>query len=411
MSTIAVGPYKRVTFVKQGAQGAAAAGGAAIGKNARRVTCTLDKKKAQYRSAEQNTSMQRKDSRHGVVSVDGTLSGELSAGAYQSFFESVCRQLVVAAPTSGPLATVAAVSSGAGTYAGTFTRSAGSFIADGFRVGHVMRWSGWATTGVPNNAHNLLITALTPTVMTVLSLHKIDIGAKVAGDNVTATLAGKVTYVPQTGHTRDYYTFEHFHADLVKSEVFRDVVIGGFSVKMGNTGMIGIDFPLMGLDMIPGNAAYFTSPAAAANGGLMASANGAVIVNGIKAGVITSAEFTATGNYSVPGGVVGDNIDPDVFPGIVEASGSVTVLFDSVTMRDYFLNETECTLAFAFTTGNLPSSDVVAFVIPSAKFGGADKDDGEKGISLTMPFIASERTDGAANLYPTTFSVQDSLFV
>lgn len=411
MSTIATGIYKKLNFKKQGAQGTVATGGAATGTNLRRVTSTLDLSKAFYKSAEIRSSAQRSDGRHGVRSVGGTITGELSVGTYQSFFESVLRQAAQAVVTTGALTTITAALTA--TPIGTFTRSAGSFLTDGFNIGDIVTSSGWATTGVPNNAHAFMITALSATVMTVLPLDAVAVGAKAAGDSVTIVQAGKKTWIPITGQTRDYYTIEHNFSDITQSEQFYDCVVTGFNVKMGATGICTVAFPVMGLNMQTSGAAYFSSPTGPSTGTAVASANGVLILNGTKQGIVTSLDLTVNGNYTVPGGVVGANVDPDVFPGAVDVNGTITVLFDSATNRDLFVNETVANLAVALTTDNTANPGFVAFVMSNCKFSSATKDDGEKGLSLTMSFTSLENTAGgaAATYKQTTISMQDSAFV
>jgi len=410
MTQIATGVFKKLSFKKQTAQGTIAPGGATTEQTMRRVTSTIDLKKAQYRSNEINASQQRRDSRHGVKSVAGTISGELSNGTYQAFFESVLRQLVQTQATTGAITTVTAALTA--TPAGTFTRSGGSYLTDGFKIGDLVSWTGWATTGVPNNSHNMVITALTATVMTCYPLDAVPIGAKASGDSVTCIVPGKKTWMPQSGHTRDYYTIEHNFSDIVQSEQFMDCVISAANVKLPPTGMATIDFPVMGLNMQTGTTAYFTSPTATSTGSIMAAVNGGLFVNGTKFATITGIEININGNYTAPGGVVGTNIDPDIFPGVMDVSGTVTALFDSVTLRDAFINETQSTIIAALTADNTPGSNAIVFVMSNVKFGGADKDDGEKGLTLSMPFIASENVNGgvaAANLQ-TTISIQDTTF-
>lgn len=411
MGQIATGVFKRVVARKQSALKtiATAAGG---GQSLRRVTSTLDLKRAQYRSNEINTSQQRKDNRLGVKSVEGAISGEMSAGTYQLFFESILRQLVQNAVTTGALTNVTAATSGAGTFLGTFTRAAGSFLTDGFKVGDLVRCSGWATTAVANNAKNFIITDLTATVMTVMAVNETDIVAKAAGDSVTISTPGKATWVPQSGHTRDYYTIEHLFADAnpVISERFVDCVISQANIKLPATGMATVDFSVMGLDMQTGNSAYFTSPVAASGSGLQAAVNGALLVDGVRVATLTSLDININGNYSAPGGVIGSNVDPDIFPGTIDVSGTVTALLDSVALRDKFVNEVEGQIVAVLTTSNGAAADATVIVMNAVKFGGADKDDGEKGISITLPFMASEYNGASNKFRATTISIQDTLF-
>lgn len=409
---IATGVFKKLSFKKQTALNVKApAGAAGTARYMRRVTSTLDLSKASYQSAEILDSQQRRDFRHGVRSVGGSISGELSVGGYQLFMESVLRRLSTAGATSGAQTNItSAVTVGS---QGTFTRGAGSFLTDGFNIGDVVNWSGWTAPAVANNAHNFMIIALTATVMTVTSFDGLPVIAKTAGDSVTCAVVGRKTFAPTTGHTRDYYTIEHFFADIAQSEQFVDCVIGGANISLPPTGMATIEFPVMGLDMQPGVAEYFTTPAAAASGGILAAVNGVLAISGTVVGIVTGLTININGNYTKPGGVVGANVDPDIYPGVLEVSGQVTVLFDSATYRNLFINETEASLSVALTANNNPNSPFTAFNMSRVKFGGATKDDGTAGLTLTMPFTALENINGGAGTAntQTTISIQDSAFV
>lgn len=404
MTLLASGSFKQLLYKKQSALGTKATVGSA--QLLRRVTSTIDKAKANYTSKEIRPSMQRSDMRLGVVSVAGTISGELSVGTYGDFISSMLRQAWQTASTTGALTTLtSAVTSGA---AGTYTRSAGSFITDGFTVGVVVRCTGWTAPALANNAHNFLITALSATVMTGIHLDGVPMVAKTAGDSVTILEAGKSTWIPQTGHTRDYYTIEHNFSDIVQSEQFKDCVISQLVVTLPPTGMATAAFSIMGIDMDSSTSAYFTSPTGATSTGLLAAVNGALFVQGLQVGLITGLTFTVKGNHTSVGGVVGSNVEPDITPGSIDVTGQVTVVFTDNVMRDYFLNETEVSIVSAFTANNTPAADFQAYTFPRCKMGGATKDDGEKSLILTMPFTALENVNGGAG-YNSTIIVQDSV--
>jgi len=93
----------------------------------------------------------------------------------------------------------------------------------------------------------------------------------------------------------------------------------------------------------------------------------------------------------------------------------MSVYFEDDTFRDYFENETEVSVACAFTTNNDGDADFLAFTMPRVKMGGSTKDDGEKGIIQTMPFTAlidvnagADTGATATDSLETTLSIQDS---
>ena len=405
---IAAGISKKLVALKQSALGTkATAGGAAI--TFPRVSSTIDMDKASYASKELRASRQISDMRHGLRSVAGTINGELSVGTYSAFMSSVLRAAWAAVVTSGALTNVtAAVTTGS---AGTFTRAAGSFLTDGFKAGMVVRWAGWATTGVPNNAHNFLITACTATVMTVVALDAVAVGAKASGDSVTATSAGKSLSVPVTGHTADYWTIEHNFPDITQSEQFTDCVLASMDVKLPATGMATVSFPVVGLNMDTSTAPFFTTPTDAVGGSKLAAVNGAVYVAGVAVAYITGLDIKINGQATSAGAVVGSNVAPDISVGSVDITGSMTVLFKDAVMRDYFVNETEVAIIAAFTTANTATADFMSFIMPRVKVAGAKKTDGEKSLVMTMPFTALENTAGGTGTssIATTLTIQDNL--
>jgi len=403
---------KLILAVQASGKGTPAVGSLATAIYLRRVSSNLDLKKETYQSNEIRADRQVGDMRHGVRSVDGTIAGELSPGTYEQFFAAILRQAWVAGEVAGPESDItAAVTTGAGA---TFTSAAtATFLTDGIKVGDVGRWTGFAVTttdATPNNAHNFLITALTEKLMTGIFLDGIPAIAKAESAAVTFTVVGKKTWTPITAHTETYFSIEHSYTDIVQSELFTDCKVNTLAVKLPASGMATIDVGIMGLNMTPGTTQYFTSVLPAAIGGVLAAVNGALYVGPTKIALLTGMDFDIAGNLSAEA-VVGSNVKPDIFDGKVAVKGNMTVFFEDATFRNYFANETEVSINAVFTTSNLPTADFLAFSFPRVKVGGASKDDGEKGIIQSMPFVALFNTAGhatTANTMNTTMSVQDS---
>lgn len=400
--TIASGIFKQLVAKKQSALGTkAVASGAQV---YRRVTSTIDLAKETYESNEIRPSMQKSDFRHGVRSASGTINGELSVGTYQEFMSSVLRAAWAAtsAYAAGIDVTAAATSP-------HFVDASGGFLTANLKVGMVGRWTGFVGA-TANNDRNFLITALTATDMSGVFLDGTAVVADAAGDTVTFTPLGKSVYIPTSAHTRDYWTLEHNFADITQSEQFTDCMLASMNVSLPASGMATVEFPVLGLNMDTSTAAYFTSPTAASSGDILAAVNGAVYVQGVAVALITSMDISINGNAASVGGVVGSNVAPDITPGAIDVSGSMTVLLQDATMRDYFDDETEVSVVCAFTTNNTATADVMTFTMPVVKVGGAGKDDGEKGIVMTMPFTAVENTAGGTGTAhnATTITILDS---
>lgn len=403
--TIATGVAKRLAYKKESTFGTPP--GAASAQILRRLTSDLNLTKQTYRSNEIRSDMQRADFRHGARSVEGTVSGEFSVGTWNDFIASALRNTWQTAATTGAQTNItAAVTTGT---AGTFTRASGSFFTDGFKIGEVIRWTGWTAPATANNAKNMLITNLTATVMTVTTLDGSVIVAKAAGDSVTGALAGKKTFIPTTGQTNDSYSIEHWFSDIGQSELFSGCRISQIDMNLPATGMAEFNTTFMGKDITTATSAYYTSPTAANTGSSLAAVNGALYVGGTKVSNVTGMNMTLNANMT-SGEVIGSNSMPDIFQGSIDVSGQITAYFEDASLRDMFINETEASISVVMTAGNSAADGFVGIMLPRVKVGGSSKDDGEKGLIQTLPFTALLRTTGGAGTaYDlTTISIQDS---
>ena len=400
---IASGLNKQLIIKKETTFGVAA--GTGSGLYLRRVTSDIGLKKDTYESAEIVTHAQVQDFRHGIRRILGTINGELSPGSYNLLMQSALRKDFAAGATTGALTDVTA----AAGPPGTFTRASGSYLTDGLKVGDVGRWTGWTTGGANNNARNYRITALTATVMTTSGLLDEVVAVKASGDSVTFAVTGKKSLIPPTSHTNDSYTVEHNFPDIVQSEQFLGCKIGGMQIKLPATGLATIAFPVTGQDIVTSTAAYFITPTAAGTAGIAAAVNGSLRFGGADIATVTGVDINLDlGLNSTP--VVGSNKVPSIDPARSRVTGTITCMFEDASLRDYFVNETEVALLAVLELSTGIASDFIAFNLPRIKLGGADKDDGEKQLIQTLPFVALYNSAGGAGIATdqTTMSVQDS---
>lgn len=395
---IATGVAKQLRYKKESSW--ATAPGATGAQLLRRVTSNLSLKKNTYESAEIRSDYQDADFRHGTRKADGSIAGEFSLATFRDFIAAAVRKDWVAGATSGGIAVVAASSSG-----NTFTRSAGSWFTDGFKIGDVVRWTGWVTA-TTNNNKNYRITSLTATVMTVAE----SVVTRAEGDTVTCTAPGKKTYVPTSGHTDDSFYVEHWFSDISQSEQFSGCKISKVDIDLPATGMAKITFTLMGKDMTTGTSAYYTSPTSETVTSILVAVNGSLRVNGADITTLTALKFTIDGGHTM-GEVIGSNTTPDIFEGRVKITGEFSAYFENGDLRDVFSNENEIAINFKLNADNTANSEFLCINIPRIKLNGADKDDGEKGTIQTIPFKALLfQSGGAGTAYDsTTISLQDSL--
>ena len=373
------------------------------GQTLRRVSSTFNLTKETYQSEEIRTDYQLVDFRHGVRAVEGSISGELSAGTYADFLASaLARNWTAATPSALGSTTIATVG---GTY--TITRTTGSWLTDTVRVGNVIRLTGFATA---NNNVNLLVIALTATVATVVALNGIKLTNETVASGGAFVATGKTTYAPTTGHTDDSYTFEEWYADIGQSEVTVGNKVNTVGIALPATGLTTVDLSFMGQDLKQrGVSQFFTTPTAQNSNGIFAAVNGALIVNGAPVALVTGANFNINRNMTSEA-VVGSNIKPEIYEGRIIVDGDFTTLYQDGTFAGYFDNETEISLVVALTTNSLPNSEFMSFTIPRLKLSTDTKDDGEKGIVSSNSFQAL-KGNGANGFEATTLMIQDSTLV
>ena len=373
------------------------------GQTLRRVSSTFNLTKETYQSEEIRTDYQLVDFRHGVRAVEGSISGELSAGTYADFLASaLARNWTAATPSALGSTTIASVG---GTY--TITRTTGSWLTDTVRVGNVIRLTGFATA---NNNVNLLVISLTATVATVVALNGIKLTNETVASGGTYKVQGKTTYAPTTGHTDDSYTFEEWYADIGQSEVTVGNKVNTVGIALPATGLTTVDLSFMGQDLKQrGVSQFFTSPTAQNSNGIFAAVNGALIVNGAPVALVTGANFNINRNMTSEA-VVGSNIKPEIYEGRIIVDGDFTTLYQDGTFAGYFDNETEISLVVALTANSLPNSEFMSFTIPRLKLSTDTKDDGEKGIVSSNSFQALKGF-GANGFEATTLMIQDSTLV
>lgn len=398
----ASGIFKQVAIKRETTYGTVPS--AASAQLLRRVQSTIDLTKETYQSTEKRPDLQISDFRHGVRRVQGSLQGELSPKTYSDIFAAMLKRDFTAGVSASSLSIT--VAGTAPTF--TLTRGAGSYLTDGFKVGDVVRLTA-GTFNAANLNKNLLIVGLTATVATVMTLNGTSLVAE--GPIASATLAvqGKKTWIPTSGHTDVSFSIEHFFSDLPLSEVYSGIKFDKAQIDLPPTGLAKVAFDVMGQNVTTSGTRYFTSPTAVTTQSVLAAVNGILLVNGVAQTVVTGLQISIDPAMSGDP-VVGSNTVPNLFPGPVTVSGQFTAYFSDATLRDLFLNETETSLVVAMTADNTATADVLTFVLPRIKVGGAAKSDDQGGIVQTLPFQALINNAGGTGTSSeqTTIVIQDT---
>jgi hypothetical protein len=261
---------------------------AAGGVSLDRTSSTVDLTKDKYTSAAIRSDYQIAVSRHGMQKAGGDISGELNPGLYTRLIQAHVRRDFVAGATTGAVATISTTNT-------TFHRSAGSFFTNGFKVGSVVAATGFTTGGSAVNSKRVILTGVTASDLTCLNMDgtATTFGTIAAGDTVTISEIGNVTYMPASSHTDKSFSIEHWYSDITQSEPFVGCKINTMDVTVPTTGLIGVKFGVLGQKLVRARPTtqQLTSPSTPTVGRGLVSASGLILVQGAAVGYLNSINF------------------------------------------------------------------------------------------------------------------------
>jgi len=373
----------------------------------RRTSADFNVTKSTLESSEINPSYQLTGIRTGVGQAEGSLSGELSPGTYADFFASVmAKDFASVTPSTGLTLAIAA----SGSYF-TLTRSAGSWLTDGVRVGNVVRLTAGTGADPANLNNNLLVLTMTATVLTVQVLSRVSLVVQASVTAATVSVIGKTSMVPLSGHTDDSYSFEQWYSDIAQSELFGGMKVTSAAVSVSPDGLSTVDFSFSGKDMTrSGTTEFFTTPTAATTTGLLAGATGALIVNGTAGACITDASINIDRNTEATQ-CIGSTAVSSIAVGAIRATGSFSAYFSDTSLRDIYRNEQNVSVVLALTESNDKAANVISFVLPKVRFMSATNADAEGHIVQSIDYQAILNDVTTGGLPATTIMIQDTTLV
>lgn len=347
------------------------------------------------------TDQQRQNASHGTRSVTKTIDQEFQIGGHTMLLEGALRDTFDTGATTGALTTI-----GINGSTRTISRASGSFVTDGFKVGDIVRATGFAASG--NNNKNFRLATVSALSMTYVADAWIGtVTTESAGATVTIAVPGKKLSVPSTGHTNDYFTIEEWNDDISQSERDTDCKISSMAISIPANGNATINFGFLGRNAAYETSQYFSSPTAAPTGEILAGTTGLLSYDGVDSVVLTSLNLTLDSGAEIKS-VVGSNISPDVFTGTVAVSGSMSALFEDSAILGDFNSEAEAPLFVYLFESSAADSDFVIIKLPNIKINSADKSADGTAISLASNFSAGILADGSTTKEQTTIVIVDS---
>lgn len=344
--------------------------------------------KDSLQSAEIRDDGQISDFRLGANQVSGDIGFELSYGSFDAFLQAVLLSGDWDSPGTTGLTTLNATATG-------YTRDAGSFLDDGFKIGQSVITSGFAGAGLNGTSTITSVSELEIVTEPLDGTHGVEVGA--GAETITAA---EEIHIPRS-RIRQSFTLIRYFSDIEVSEtpyyIYRGCEINSIQLTIAANSMVTGTFSFVGQSQTLaedltdlGTPTYApistTSPVDSFTGRLQEA--------GLYSTVVTEISLTLQ-NGIEPRFVVGSK--NTIFPsiGTSNMTGQVTAYFEDSSFVRKFINETESNLAI-----NLPddANNVQRWRLPRLKYTGGQPDlSGEGSIVLTMPFQvlldASEETN------------------
>lgn len=410
----ASGIFKQVRYANEVTFNTAPSGGG-TSYQLRRVASSLSPEIAGFRSNEIQPDRQVHFFRHGTQTVRGTLRGELSPLTYKDWFASLWGGTWVAGAVSSINTGTNTVTYVAGPPS-TITRTTGSWITDGLKLGDVIRIASSSVSA--NNARNLRITGLTATIITCGgSANELLTAGSDNSATVTFTVVGDKLLSPDpngtpSGTIQDpSFTIEHYFQDQALYELYSGIKPTSARLNFAPNSVCTVDFDLLGASFTTGTPGpYFTAPNAVTTSVGTTGVSGVLRVGGTDLATVTSMSMNISGGHTTDP-VIGSVFVPFVFPGILDISGTMTAYFKDLTLFNDAINETQIDLYLYLTLSDAINADFIMLHGHNVILNSNNKDDGPKAIMQTLNFqCVKYLSGGTGTIYDdTTMVMQDSL--
>jgi sporulation protein YlmC with PRC-barrel domain len=372
---IASGSRHSLAYVAEVTQGTTPA--TPVFSPVRHTGCTLRLDKTTITSAEIRSDRQITDVRHGNFQVGGDIPVELSYGSHDVLLQAMF------GGTWADKATITATTLSAEAADNSYNDSGSGFVTAGFEVGDIIEVTGF-TGNVANNITRGVLTHVAAGKIRVAGADGDVIVDDAAGESVTIST---VSQVLKGGTTRRFFTFERHFADLTQYLRYKGCEMNSLALSVAPNAMATATMGVIGLAADPAAGAIIAGATygSATTTSPMDSFTGTIEENGSVVAVVTQIQLDIN-NGLEPLFVVGQAAAAGISIGRFTVGGTITVYFDSVTLFNKFVNETESDLMFE--TGDV-AGNLYRWKLPRIKYNGAPPDvSGEGPVTLAMPIQA-----------------------
>lgn len=216
---------------------------------------------------------------------------------------------------------------------------------------------------------------------------------------ITTAAAGKSTVVRErskliNGVADHSYTIEVGFTDINQYHKYTGMVVGDFDISIPPSGIVNATFGFLGKGMSTSGTSIDATPTAASSNRAFSGIDASSVYEGAVAVALVSDIAVKLSNNVSPNYALGSAELIDTTKGRCNVTGTATVYFESSSMVDKFINETESSLQVLLLD---PSGNPFWLCLPRIKYTtGAPDVSGEGAVMLKMDFQALyDSTTGA----------------
>ncbi|MGC0154848.1 phage tail tube protein [Chromobacterium vaccinii] len=317
------------------------------------------------KSDELSVSRQVLSMRLGMYKANYQFDGNLLLGGWDDELACAMNNSWTAGPAFSGSASVAGA-------AGTITRSAGSWITDGFMAGEWVKLAGF--TAVANNAAIAQINVVTTKVLTlsIVSPTGSTLVDEEAAAGRSVTVIGKFLTVGQASALPGSLSIEHYIPGNGVYELYSGMCVDKMTISAKPNEMVKISFDFVGLNSVQGTVANGTSYPAAPTNAPMDAFSAPLYIGGQPVGNITSMMLNLQNGRKAADGVLGSKVAPAIIEGTNEVTIDFTAYFSDQALVQAFRNETNVAIDLPFFDVN--GVDFIKLRMGNVKILSADED-------------------------------------
>lgn len=219
-------------------------------------------------------------------------------------------------------------------------------------------------------------------------------------DNYDAFLAAAMmsdwsTNVLKIGSTRTSFAIEQGFTDITQYRTFNGMVVDTLNISVPTNGLVTARFGLKGTNTSAFSGTSIDStPTAITSKDKFFHEGGTFKEGGTTVGYLSQIDFTLNNGYDASY-ALGSTGVRDMVYGNVGITGTVTGLFESVTLYNKFVNNTDSSIEFTLASG----AETMTFLFPKVKYtSGNIPVQGDGPVVVEMQFEAIYDTTEATAL-------------